>query len=497
MSDIQDTIEAMTDLVKAKPGKPQAYELNPYSTEYSAHYSSALLGDQHQGTTGALSYATLRALARVPLISGIIQTRVSQVAEFARPQPDRHSAGFVIRLRDQSTELTDEHREEVKAVTEWILKCGDSRIVGHQTFEGFLRAITRDSLTLDQCCFEVIHKGGRPAAFKAVDSATIRRAAPTEAEIKAGQRDPKKTAFVQVLDHRVVAEFDADQMAFGIRRPRSEITSNGYGYPEIEEAAPTIIDMVRAKAYNSANFTHGLHLSGILAIKSKMSPALFRAFRREFYSMLQGGNGAKKTPIIQLDPEAKEEVQSVNMTNSNSDMEYSSWLNFLIKEVCALYQMDPAELGYVFGNEGQSSALNQGGPAQRIEYSKEKGLRPLLRALETWLNRWLIAPLAPHLELSFVGLDAESESQRLDAISKKVNSYMTVNEARAAFDLEPLDNPVADMLLNPSYINAAQMAAAGDEGEEDEGEEIPGLIPPGAEPEDTDDDIEIDEEFGA
>jgi hypothetical protein len=94
-------------------------------------------------------------------------------------------------------------------------------------------------------------------------------------------------------------------------------------------------------------------------------------------------------------------------------------------------------------------------------------------------------------------LDAESESQRLDAISKKVNSYMTVNEARAAFDLEPIDNPVADMLLNPSYINAAQMAAAGDdEGEEDEGEEIPGLIPPGAEPEDTDD-IEIDEEFGA
>ena len=86
-------------------------------------------------------------------------------------------------------------------------------------------------------------------------------------------------------------------------------------------------------------------------------------------------------------------------------------------------EMDPAELGYVFGNEGQSSALNQGGPAQRIEYSKEKGLRPLLRALESWINRWIIGPIAPHLELSFVGLDTESEGQRLDAISKKVNSY--------------------------------------------------------------------------
>jgi hypothetical protein len=69
---------------------------------------------------------------------------------------------------------------------------------------------------------------------------------------------------------------------------------------------------------------------------------------------------------------------------------------------------------------------------------------------------------------------------------------MTVNEARAAFDLEPIDNPVADMLLNSSYINAAQMAGAGED-EEDEGEEIPGLTPP--DQDNNDDDIEIDEEF--
>ena len=45
--------------------------------------------------------------------------------------------------------------EEIKTIVEWLLRCGDSRIVGHQTFEGFLRQITRDSLTLDQCCFEI------------------------------------------------------------------------------------------------------------------------------------------------------------------------------------------------------------------------------------------------------------------------------------------------------------------------------------------------------
>jgi len=478
--DIKKTFE---DFGLVKGSQSRAYELNPYDVEYSTTHMSGLLNDTHHGTVGGLSYDSLRSLARMPLVSAIIQTRVNQVAEFARPQPDRYSAGFVIKQRDPNAEITDKIRAQIAALTEWLLQCGDPKLVGHHTFEGFLRSITRDSLVFDQCCFEIVRRAGRPAAFKAVDASTIRRAAPTEKENKAGQRNPKTTAFVQVIESRVVAEFDDDEMAFGIRRPRSEISANGYGYPEMEEAAPTIIDMIRAKAYNSANFTHGLHLSGILAVKSKMSPALFRAFRREFYAMLQGPSGAKKTPIIQLDPEAKEDVSSVNLSNSNSDMEYSQWLNFLIKEVCALYQMDPSELGYVFGAEGQTSSLQTQGPAQRIQYSKERGLRPLLRALETWINRWIIHPTASHLEFCFVGLDAQTETARIDTISKKVKTYMTVNEARAAFDLEPLENPIADYILDSSFINAAQMAEQ--QGEEEESEED-------QEPEEGQEDFELE-----
>ena len=478
----------------------QAYDINPYSTDYmSGAVNPYSTGDTHLGTAGGLSYETLRALARMPIISAIIQTRVNQVAEFGRPQPDRYSAGYIIRLRDQRAELKEHHREQIAALTEWLTSCGDPDVVGWTTFEMFLRAITRDSLTFDQCCFEVVKDDSRIVAFKAVDAATIRRAAPSREEIERGRRDPTATAYCQVIENRVVAEFEREEMAFGVRRPRTDLGSNGYGFPELEEVAPTVVDMMRAKSYNSSNFTHGLHLSGILAVKSKMSPALFRAFRREFYSMLQGPNGAKKTPIIQLDPESKEEVQSVSLSNSNSDMEYSQWLNFLIKEICSLYQMDPSELGYLYGAEGQSSSLNVSGPADRIKYSREKGLRPLIRALETWINRWVIYPLAPHLELCFVGLDTQSEEKRLDTIKKRVGSHLTVNEARAMFDLEPLDSPIADMILDSSYINAANMARqqdAMDEGEEspEEGDGLPSLADLLANPPLPQDEIDIDEE---
>ena len=462
---IEQTLES-AGLYKALTDNSQgakAYELNPYDVEtISSQY--ATIDTTHQGTQSELSYDSLRQLASVPLISAIIQTRINQIAEFARPQPDRYDTGFIIRQRNKSEELDDRTREQIEYLQEWLLTCGIEEISGFQTFEAFIRQLVRDSLTYDQACFEIIYQNGRPVSFKAVDSATIRRTAPSAEERKSGRRDHTRAAYCQVIDGRVVAHFEAKEMAWGIRRPRSEMSARGYGFPELAEARQTAIDIMRTKAYNSANFTHGLHLSGILAIKSKMSPALFRAFRREFYAMLQGPNGAKKTPIIQLDPESKEDVSSVSLSNSNREMEFSQWLNFLIKEVCALYQIDPAELGYLFGNEGQTNSLAASGPNERILHSREKGLRPMLRALETWLNRWLIQPIAPHLELSFVGIESDSEERRIKATKEKVSSFLTINEARAAFDLEPLDG--GDIVLNQVYVTAT-MGRDGAEGQID------------------------------
>ena len=467
-----DALIKATRRPETQEAEPKSYDLNPYDLDtLTSSAGGYLSGDTHQGTTTGLSYAALRALSRVPLISAIIQTRINQIAEFARPQPDRYSPGFVIQRKD-SKELDDATRAQIDALSRWLMSCGDADLIGVTTLEALVRQVMRDSLTFDQACFEVIHGAdGLPVAIKPVDASTIRRAAVSAEERASGRRDPARAAFVQVIDGRVVAHFTAREMAWGIRRPRAELAAHGYGFPELEEASSTIIDIVHSKAYNSANFTHGLHLSGILAVKSKMSPALFRAFRREFYSMLSGPAGAKKTPIIQLDPEQKEEVSSVNLSNNNRDMEFSAWLNFLIKEVCALYQLDPAEIGYLFGNEGQSNSLNASGPSERILHSREKGLRPTLRALEGWLNRWVIDAFAPHLELSFVGIEADSEERRVKATADKVKAFLTINEARAAFDLPPLEQG-GDLILDSAWINHQSQqggagADTGDEGEED------------------------------
>ena len=179
--------------------------------------------------------------------------------------------------------------------------------------------------------------------------------------------------------------------------------------------------------------------------------------------MMHGVRNAHRVPIVQLSPEFNEELSKVDMSHSARDMEYSTWLNFLIKLVCAVYTMDPAELGFVFGNENQTNSLATGSPQARIVSSKERGLRPLLRSLQTWMNQSLVFPANDDFQLTFVGMDVLGEQERIALDIQSLKSFKTINEIRAAHDLPPLDTDVANMVLDPTYINTAMQEKMADQ----------------------------------
>jgi hypothetical protein len=445
------------------------WDLDPQDWNF-AYTETDIAEAYHPGTLG-LDFHTLRAMARVPVISAIIQTRVGQVAEFAVPCVDPYSIGYRLRLRDPDKKPSAKQKTEMREIADWLLTCGDERVSGTTSFDHFIRMIVRDSLVFDQACFEIVKtKGGNIAGFVAVDASTIRRSRTTESERKSGKRTTSASGFVQILNDKTVATFDEEELVFGIRRPRTWIKIQGYGYPELEELVRVITNLVNAENFNASNFTHGMHVAGILAVKSKMNPQLFRAFRREFYAMLSGAHNAKKTPLIQLDPENKEELQAINMSKSNTDMEFSQWMSWLLKLATSIYGMDPAELNYIYGPEGQSHQLNQKSPMDRILASKERGLRPLIRSVERWLNRGLIQKMYPEYRLEFVGFDAKSEDAKLEFDIKTVKAFRTINEVRAMYDMEPIESPVADMILDPTYINTAWQMSMNDQGGGPEGE---------------------------
>ncbi len=459
-----DMNKALTLMEDKRPAQPQSWTLDP--EDYSYQYNEADIAEPYHPGTFGLDFTTLRAMARVPVISAIIQTRINQVAEFSVPARKPYDVGFKIRMLDHDQEPNRRQRKEMSELTQWVARCGDRRIPGVVNFESFLRMVVRDSLIFDQLCFELIpNKAGGVAGFVPVDASTIRRAKISDAEREGGRRVQTRNAYVQVINHKIIESFTKEEMCFGIRRPRTWTRIQGYGYPELEELVKVVANLIHAEAFNAANFTHGMHISGILAVKSKMNPSLFRAFRREFYAMLSGAHNAKKTPIIQLDPENKEELQQINMSQSNKDMEYGQWMSWLLKISCSVFAMDPAELSFVYGQEGQSHSLNQKSPMDRIIASRERGLRPLLRNVAGWLNDYVISRITDEYVLEFVGFDATAESDKMDMDIKSVKAFRTINEVRAMYDMEPIDSPVADMILDPTYINTAWQMGMEDGGE--------------------------------
>ena len=128
-----------------------------------------------------------------------------------------------------------------------------------------------------------------------------------------------------------------------------------------------------------------------------------------------------------------------------------------------MYTIDPAEVGFPMSgkSDGNNGLGGDGGTKEKLKYSKDKGLKPLLKSFQMWLNKYIVWPLEPEFELRFVGIDDnDDQATELDQDIKKVGAFVTVNETRAKHNLEPLEG--MDIILNPIASQATMMKMQGD-----------------------------------
>jgi len=454
----EELLEKALPYAARRVADPKASYVEPASGAANVRMGGEV--NQRSEARGGLDYAQLEAMSNVPLIASIVQTRVNQLAEFSVPEREGLGLGFQIRLKDRTRIPDEKDRERMNDLYRFMQTCGDERLSLGHGFEHFLRMLAFDSLVYDQACFEVIKNSeGEVAAFHVVDATTIRRARVSDRERKQGFRDRDSIHYVQIIGDKVVAEFKWDELCFGVRRPRSGLHYRGYGQPELAQCVQLVTNLLNCESYNSANFTSGINVNGILAVKTRMNPSLFRQFRKEFYAMLNGSGNSRKTPLIQLSPDDNEGLQAVNMGASNREMEFQSWHAHLMKGICAMFQIDPFEIGYKFGSEGEGATLNESSGITRLGMSKDKGLRPFVRQIEGWLNQYIITPLDDRFELLLTGLDSISPREQLDRDRLKVSTYMTLNELRSSFDLPPVEG--GDVILNEFYLKSLAMKAEG------------------------------------
>jgi hypothetical protein len=169
--------KGISDSAKAAPS-PTAFEIDPHNY-FSAYMHEDTTGSFHSGTNG-LDYSTLLLMARQPVVSAIINTRINQVADFSQPQRSPYDLGFKIELKDYKKEPTPEQEKKIEELQKWMSTCGDDRIAFDNTFENFLRKIVRDSLIYDQCCFEIVRRFYNSTSSPLRERKKTREARPAE-----------------------------------------------------------------------------------------------------------------------------------------------------------------------------------------------------------------------------------------------------------------------------------------------------------------------------
>lgn len=183
-----------------------------------------------------------------------------------------------------------------------------------------------------------------------------------------------------------------------------------------------------------------------------------------------------RTPILN-----SEDLQWISMHSNNREMEFSAWMDWVTKLICAVFGVDPLEINFQFGNTGQSSSLNTGDQESKLAESKDKGLRPLSDHFTDVINSHLIWDLAPDFEFIFGGMFGSGEEADREALSKDGSTYKTVNEIRAQEDMAALPGEQGKAILNSTWIQwalqkdaAAQQAQQGGDPSQEPGQ------PPGA-----------------
>lgn len=460
---------------------PRSVFFDPLSLQYALGYKDRRY---------SLTFDTLkRVVNQLGIVSAIINTRIAQIASFSEPYRLTKSLGFQIRHKSLDRMTTDAEKEFITKLEAFVLDCGEPGQSNPFTrlkrpkFEAFLKTIVRDTLTYDQLAFEVVPRRNMiPFEFWPVDAATIRIATPDrdagmhhsyhhrnticnllqphrfgnlyENQLY-GEAHPtgNPVQHVQVVNGQIENVYTRDELAFGIRNPRSDIYIQGYGYGELEQLVTIVTSILYAEEYNRRFFMQGAHPKGMLNFKGdNWTPDQLEAFKRQWVAQVAGTENSWKTPITQ-----SEGIEWIDMQRSNAEMEYRTWLEYLIKITCGVYLMDPAEINFDLHGGVQQTPLFESSQEWKLKASRDRGLKPLLRFIAGLVNDYVIDKIDDHFVFEFAGLDELTEQEKHEMAKEQLASYKTLNEVRREMDLPDVEGGIGDIPLNPTLVQLLGM----------------------------------------
>lgn len=459
-------------------GWPKSGDTDPYGI---FRYSSYLQ------RPAPLGFHQLRALVQNdPVLYAIILTRTRQVSRLARPARYDHEPGFRLRLRG-AVELTGADEKRLEWLERFILNSGAEfdpirrEALRRDDFITWLKKAVMDSLTMDAMPVELIRTpSGRVHGWVHVDGATVYLAppeglppgtpppSPEDEEIA-----PEEVKAVESQDGRVTHWFRRDQLLYRVRNPRPDLWGQGYGIAEPELMIRIITGFLNVITFNLKSYEENHIPKGFLTLFGDFREEDIEEFKSEWAAYVAGVSNAWRLPVlISRDREAGAQFTPTGV--NPSEMHFVKWTSFLVAIQCALYGIDPEEIGFE-SFSSRTSSLNDASIESKLTSSRDKGLYPLLQHLEATINTILTA-VDPAVEFYWTGFHDPREAWERDRLA------LTYGELRQRLGLPTGRYPVLDDApLNPSLLSVYLQAlgqgkkdAPGGEGEKPETETASG-----------------------
>lgn len=426
------------------------------------------------------------------VVSAIIQARVDTLLRFSRPERDSLEMGFQVVKRKDPNDLTEEDRENIANLEDFIYRCGrtDNVPPGEEMLFGeFLKLTARDAITFGHVSIEkvltrrgAIHrfrplpaesvylinqKTSRKVIEKELESARKMHEHAKYAKSESGDPKDKQTLnepdieyykYVQMsYDNRVMAAFGDEDMIWKLFNPQNFGDSLGYCYSPLELAIINVTNHLNVENYNANFFTHGFAARGVLHLKGTVTQSQLTGFRRQFYNTISGTQNAWRTPIIA----GLEDVQWVPLAGNARDMEYLNYNDQIIRALCSQFQIDPVELGldYLVSNTGRGAGQKESNEA-KINHSRERGLYPLLMMFEDLINcnvmPMIDKKLAKVYQFKFVGYTDETPQTQVAQSQAEITVHASLNDVLAKAGKPRIDHPVASIPMNETWWNMVE-----------------------------------------
>lgn len=420
---------------------------------------------------GSMPFEVLRRMGDIFVIRAVVNTRVEQVQNFLHFSVDEQKEGYTIRRKRNpfekvSTEQSREDQIKINYIRKFLEEGGfHDKWESFDTFQDFGRKVVFDSLTLDQLAFEIVRdRSWNLARYRAVDASLIRFLDSIDPKFREEFEQYRFKGYLpkycmcwqgQIMENPVTHEsviFYPWELGIGIRNKSTNIYKNGYGTSELETLSSVMTWILWGFEYNGNYFSKSSQPKGIINVKNpNISQASLSEFRQAWQQTMVGVSNSHRTPIVNgLD------LQWVDLSkNTNRDMEFSEWVKFLLVMTCAVYRIDPSELGFQF--KDQTNIFGQAGQKERLQHSKDKGLKPILVFLQEVINYYLVSELDEDFEFVFTGVDAEDEGRQVEIDAKKIQNGMVCLEDIFEKYSGRKFNPETDTILNQSYQLQKQM----------------------------------------